>query len=185
MDDIQSQISVKNHAKLLKIKPLEDFYDLCIFNSVTSLDLDVVIDGFLNSKYDWQRKFYARSIILILHEHLEKIHSLMNSKFYSFISFSKIFESIEAEVNENKKKYKNLNKIRPQLHKLRNSTIGHRVENGEELYNSINSLELNEILKFAIEAQKILQEFIKLTTKIIITITENFKEFYKEINKSN
>lgn len=179
--DIKTQIDTKNLAKDLELKSLEDFYDLCIFNSITSLDLDVVIDGFLNSKHDWQNKFYARSMILILNEHLEKIHNLMNSKFYKFLSSNKVFNSLENEIVESKKSYKDLNRRKSMLSNLRNNTIGHRNENGESFYSSINNLDLQEIFKFVLDAQKILLKFTDLSTHIIKIITEEFQEFYKEI----
>ncbi|MFA9187645.1 hypothetical protein AAGV33_05280 [Flavobacterium sp. FBOR7N2.3] len=179
--DIKSQIDTKNLAKNLELKSLEDFYDLCIFNSITSLDLDVVIDGFLNSKHDWQNKFYARSMILILNEHLEKIHNLMNSKFYKFLSSNRVFNSLENEIVESKKSYKDLNRRKSMLSNLRNNTIGHRNENGESFYNSINNLDLQEIFNLVLDTQKILSKFTDLSTHIIKIIAEEFQEFYKEI----
>ena len=178
--DLKQQIDNKKKSKSLKLKTLEDFYDLCIFNSITSLDLDVVIDGYLNSKYDWKKRFYIRSMILILNEHLEKVHKLMNSKFYKFLISSKIFHNLENEVLENRKSYKEINKRKSMLYGLRNEVIGHRNENAEDFFNSINNVSCEEIFDLVLDTQKILFEFTGLSTKIIMTITTNFQEFYKE-----
>lgn len=179
--DLLKQIENKKLSKSLKIKSLEEFYDICVFNSITSLDLDVVIDGYLNSKFDWQKKFYVRSMILILNEHLEKVHKLMNSKFYKFIDSNKIFSHLKEEILENRKSYKEINKRKSTLSGLRNDVIGHRNENSEVFLNSINSLKCDEIFSLVLDTQKILNEFINLSTKILHEITNNFQEFYSNI----
>lgn len=182
---INELIETKDKTKKLKIKSLEGFYDLCIFNSITSLDLDVVLDGFFNSTSDWQKRFYVRSMVLIIHEHLEIIHKLMNSKFYNFLSSNPIFEIIHNDINNNRKNYKELNKKKTSLHELRKNVIAHRNEGGEDLYNSINSLDLKEILNLSLELQIILKEFVKISTVIIRIIAENFQEFYTNIKSQN
>ena len=40
--DLLKQIDNKKLSKSLKIKSLEEFYDICVFNSITSLDLDLI-----------------------------------------------------------------------------------------------------------------------------------------------
>lgn len=179
--DIHSQIDVKDKAKKLYIKSLEDFYDVCIFNSITSLDLDVVIDGFINSASDWQKKFYARSMILIVHEHLEVIHRLMSSKFYDFLLSSPFFELVHEDIIKNRKSYKDLNKKKKFLHELRNNIIAHRNKNGEELFNLINNIDLKEVFSLCLELQSVLKEFVKISTSIVNIIIENFQEFYTSI----
>ncbi|WP_264548458.1 hypothetical protein [Flavobacterium sp. N2820] len=179
--DLLKQIDNKKLSKSLKIKSLEEFYDICVFNSITSLDLDVVIDGYLNSKFDWQKRFYVRSMILILNEHLEKVHKLMKSKFYMFIDSNNMFSHLEEEILENRKSYKEINKRKSILSGLRNDVIGHRNENSEEFFNSINDLKCDEIFNLVLDTQKILNEFVNLSTKILKEITNNFQEFYSNI----
>lgn len=181
INDLLKQIDNKKLSKSLKIKSLEEFYDICVFNSITSLDLDVVIDGYLNSKFDWQKRFYIRSMILILNEHLEKVHKLMNSKFYKFIDSNKIFSHLEEEILENRKSYKEINKRKSTLSSLRNHVIGHRNENSEDFFNSINNLKCDEIFSLVLDTQKILNEFVNLSTKILNEIINNFQEFYSNI----
>lgn len=179
--DLMQCLDYKHKSVKLNLKYLENFFDICMFNTMASLDLDVALDGFFNSKHNWQKRFYARSLILILNEHLEKIHVLMNSKFYRFISSSFIFEELKDEIIVSKKRYKELNKKKLNLEKLRNNIIGHRNSDAELFYNTINEIKLEEILDLAIETQTILNQFTLLSTKVVKIIIDRFDEFYKEM----
>jgi hypothetical protein len=179
--DLSILIDNKNKCKSLKIKPLENFYDVCIFNSITSLDLDVTIDGYLNSKHEWQKKFYIRSISLILNEHLDKIHALMSSHFYNFILSSQIFNSIKDEILSYRTTYRELNRKKQSLSKIRNEVIAHRSKDAEQFIESLDNINVNDLFNLAIETQTLLNQFTQLTDKILEQIIINFDQFYKEM----
>src|SRR5690606_29151574 len=97
------------------------------------------------SKFDWQKRFHARVIILIINEHLNKVHAIMNSSFYKFLSDDSLFEELFGDINTFKKSYKELNKHHSNLTDLRNDIIGHRNLDVDIYLTKIQKLNTDEV----------------------------------------
>jgi hypothetical protein len=91
------------------------------------------------------KKNYVRSISLILNEHLEKIHVLLSSHFYNFISSSQIFNSIKDEILGFRTSYKELNRRKQSLSKIRNEVIAHRSKDVEQFIESLDNIKADDL----------------------------------------
>ncbi len=156
---------LKEYELLIKLLSQLEFNG---FITISYLDLIILSRGIMVSKHDWETKFYAKQIYLLIYEsqnsynhHRSEIHSLVariscESLTNEFLTINKKIKTFKKEAN-----------FETDINKIRNKVAGHIDPEFEVYYEALMLLDIERIKKELLEYLLILNSLLVFSKNLL------------------
>jgi hypothetical protein len=147
----------------------------CLFLNTVSYDLSFYIYDLAYEKNDWKRRLIARNLATLLFESAEDLPTVFGRKFNDALNVLNVSSTLLADFREklgNVSEFWNNHRI--QLKEIRLICGAHRDHNAILLNQTIDNLDLLEILRLGIDLGKIMNE-IGPAVQIILNTTSSIE----------
>jgi len=170
--DINSTREFYERMKGYGIRRFDNFLNLCLYSSLTNIDLMLLTERIRLSNRRLEKLFNARIISMTVYEYLKDISDLLGFKLIGELNSNNYKEFIK-EVKDLNSEFSTLKKNHDLLIKvIRNNASAHKSKNALELIHYNNNLDPNELFDIAIDVINLNIKLTKFTTKIYLKIGE-------------
>jgi hypothetical protein len=171
--ELQETIDViKSRYKQAKDANLEHFtrfYNISLFILIMEYDISVLSQYYVRAyTRDWERKFIARQMAVLLYEMSEDIPQILGKEFRVSLKTFPLWDKADKEINQISK---NLNQFKvshgKMLGELRNYVTAHRDHDAAKQMEIIDNLNSDSIYKLVGDFYDIVKPLVPFMTRII------------------
>lgn len=145
------------------------FYNVGLFILIMDYDMSVLSQYYVRAyPRDWERKFIARQMAVLLYEMSEDIPQILGKEFRVSLKTFPLWDEAEKEINQISK---NLNQFKEShskmLKELRNFVTAHRDRDAAKQIEIIDNLNSDSIYKLVGDFYDIVKPLVTFMTRII------------------
>ncbi|MFC0603332.1 hypothetical protein [Winogradskyella pulchriflava] len=158
-----------------KINDYDEFYNVSLYSSIVNRDIAILWNNYILTESKSEKNLYGRLLSMTIIEYLDDINGLLGKKLRLELEENSMNEYIHVFNKVNKSFAKIKTQFNSELRKIRNNSAAHKTKKSKDLldFTRDEHLEsLNEIARIVSEINLIL---IKLSSQIVIKITEQIK----------
>jgi len=170
--ELQETIDVikREHKRAidLNLEHYARFYNVCLFILVIEYDLSVLIQYSVKAyTRNWEKKFIARQIAVLLYEAIEDIPQLLGKNYRASLRTIPLWDEAEKELNRISKELNQFKKSHSKmLEELRNFVTAHRDRDAAKQMEIIDNLDSDSIYKLVGDFYDIVNPLVPFITRI-------------------
>jgi hypothetical protein len=157
----------------------ESLYHIGMAVNVVQADFAILLERYLLSSRDYEKKLYARILAVTIIEFLDDVNNLLGKDLVQELEklgFKKYVPKLK-EINKNLSAFKKSHgKL---LREIRNTAMAHKAKSAEVLYKSVYLLDHQSICEVAIRVYAISNQFNFLS----VDISNHFSNEYRRLSK--
>jgi hypothetical protein len=175
LSDIDTTRKIWNDLQKNGINNYDEFYNICLYSSIVYNDISILTDNYQTSKSQTQRNFFGRLLCMTIIEFLDDINPLIGKSLRKELESNEMPEFID-ELKEIGKEFALLKRENnSQLRIIRNNSAAHKTKRAKDLIDFTTDTPFKNLHELAFEISRINNKLTKLSTRIILTITETLK----------
>jgi hypothetical protein len=159
-------------------------WNVACYINMASYDLKIIGISLIDSKREWNKRYFARQAALLIYESSQDLFKLFGKEFRSTISMLSDYESLNVEMISITKLLNEYNKKhQKRLHEIRNVATAHRDKDSIKQLNVIQSISWIEAFNYIADFDNILNTSGAFLQKIMNKSATDFNELNEDTER--
>ncbi|MFL0354791.1 hypothetical protein [Xanthomarina sp. GH4-25] len=184
LSDIDTTRKIWNDLQKNGINNYDEFYNICLYSSIVYNDISILTDNYQTSNSQTQRNFFGRLLCMTIIEFLDDINPLIGKSLRKELESNDMSEFID-ELKEIGKEFSLIKRENnSQLRIIRNNSAAHKTKKAKDLIDFTKDTPVKNLDELAIKISRTNNKLTKLSSKIILKITETIKLKFDNTTKT-